>query len=146
MHVVTFERAWPGILSSIRNTAKQTSKRKQHRRTANTAAWPSPIHGKVRWAIQQREQREDRREVKTIRVFRLSEHPTPSPLLSATAKFLLEELKLLDKCYLTKTCTASKERNETPAVSLSHKWGSGGAEGSAGFRNDYILIELLTGT
>lgn len=40
---------------------------------------------------------------------------------SAIAKFLLEEFKLLDKCYLTKTCTASEERNKTPVVSLSHK-------------------------
>lgn len=40
-------------------------------------------------------------------------------LFSACAKYLLEEVKLLDKCYLAETGIASEERHESPTVSLS---------------------------
>lgn len=79
-----------------------------------------------------RGQWEDRDEVKIISLFSLSEHPNSSPLFSAFAKFLLEEFKLLDKSYLTKTCTAPVERSKSPMLSLLHKRGSGCAEGQLG--------------
>lgn len=50
------------------------------------------------------------------------------------------------KCHLTKTCTASEERSKTLMVSLSHRWGSRCTEVSAGFRNDWVSMELLTHT
>lgn len=62
-------------------------------------------------------------------------------LFSAFAQYLLEESKLLDKCYLTETCIASAERNK--ALPLVTRWG-GGAQWGQRVGNGCALTELLT--